>query len=174
MEKLELKYVAPYLPYKLKVQYYGIINGKELSEYNKKWNEDNHDLSIFDPDGTCFHPPKEIKGIKEGYLKVVEAWDSGATYLIGRKHHGLKKCYGYEGDFKPILRPLSDFATDTAIILMNKFHCDLDTIHEVWDLNNTSITLEEISLSTYNMFCKNHIDFNELIDKNLAIDINTL
>ena len=35
MDNLELKHIAPYLPYGLKVQYEGILNGKELKEYDK-------------------------------------------------------------------------------------------------------------------------------------------
>jgi len=75
---------------------------------------------------------------------------------------------------KPILRPLSDFEKITCLILMDRFNCSMEIIHEIWSLIQKNISLEDISLKTYLMMCKNHIDFNCLIEKGLALDINKL
>jgi len=75
----------------------------------------------------------------------------------------------------PILRPLSDFKEPTRGELKEKYNCSSDVIEEVWRLMyDDFFKLKQISLETYEMFCKNHIDFQGLIEKNLAIDINTL
>jgi hypothetical protein len=58
-----------------------------------------------------------------------------------------------------------------VIALLN---CDFETVNEIWDLDSGTIKLEDVKLKTYNTMCKNHIDFNKLIEKGLAIDINTL
>ena len=41
MNKVELKHIQHYLPYKIKVQYEGILNGKEISEYKKNKHKNN-------------------------------------------------------------------------------------------------------------------------------------
>lgn len=87
----------------------------------------------------------------------------------------------YSGDetyrldsIKPYLRPLSDFEKVIAKDLMEKFNCSLSIIQEIWKLIQKEIKLEDVSYKTYLMMCKNHIDFNNLIEKGIAIDINQL
>jgi hypothetical protein len=78
-------------------------------------------------------------------------------------------------NFKPILIPLSYFSgSRTGKDVMVDLECDLGTVHELWDLYDGSKILDRISIKTYNVMCKNHIDFNRLIEKGLAIYINTL
>lgn len=77
-------------------------------------------------------------------------------------------------DIKPILRPLSDFEKVIAKELMIKFNCSLKIVQEVWKLIQKEIKMEDVSYKTYLMMCENHLDFNGLIEKGLAIDINTL
>ena len=89
------------------------------------------------------------------------------TFMPENAEFVLKFC-------KPILIPLSDLEKSSAKDLMSKFNCSFDTIQEVWRLSQDAIKLEDIKYSTYLMFCKNHIDFNNLIKNNLAIDINTI
>lgn len=80
------------------VQYNGVLNGKELSAYDKKYKH----LDIFEiaPEDR----PEEVIGLKLGYIKKIEDWKNGAKYKIGVKSGGLKTCYG-TNDFKPIYRP---------------------------------------------------------------------
>lgn len=82
--------------------------------------------------------------------------------------------------FKPILRPLSDLIKDefTSQILIN-WGDDLSKKHEMKFLNEI---IDEMKFSDYNnlrydfikFLCKNHFDVFGLIEKGLAIDINTL
>jgi hypothetical protein len=74
-----------------------------------------------------------------------------------------------------LLRPLSDYCGKMiAKDAMSLLDCDFETINEIWDLDSGAIKLEDVKLKTYNTMCKNHIDFNGLIDQRKAIDINTL
>ena len=91
-----------------------------------------------------------------------------------KQYHSLTLGKINRGEFKLILKPLSDFEKVIAKDLMEKFNCSLDIIQEVWKLIQGDINLEDISLKTYLMMCKNHIDFKGLIKEGLAIDINTL
>jgi len=75
---------------------------------------------------------------------------------------------------KPILRPLSDFEKVICKELMIKFSTSLIIIHEIWSLIQKEKTLNQINYETYLFMCKNHVDFNNLIENNLAIDINTI
>jgi hypothetical protein len=78
-------------------------------------------------------------------------------------------------NIKPSLRPFSEYCGKTiAKDVMNKLNCDSFVVHEIWDLENGDKVLDEISVRTYNILCKNHIDFNKLIPEGLAVDINTL
>jgi hypothetical protein len=77
-------------------------------------------------------------------------------------------------EFKPILKPLSYFSVKRiARDIMEELQCDLSVVIELWDLYDKG-DLDNISIKTYNVMCKNHIDFNRLIEKGLAININTL
>ena len=79
----------------------------------------------------------------------------------------FKKC-------KPILRPLSSFEKKSCLELMKTFNCSMEIIHEVWKLIQEEIKLEDITLKTYKMMCENHVDFNKLIEEELAVDVNTI
>tara|TARA_R110002051_G_scaffold224048_1_gene287239 strand:+ start:2589 stop:2993 length:405 start_codon:yes stop_codon:yes gene_type:complete len=80
----------------------------------------------------------------------------------------------YIEDCSLLLRPLSGFQKKTGRELMDVFSIDLSTVHEIWNLIDKNITLDEISLKTYNAMCKNHFDFKNLIGRGLAIDIKTI
>jgi len=123
MEKLELKHLAPYLPYGLK----GI-------------NSFGNQIEIH-----AHH------------------------YLMDGRFIGLHpKC-------KPILHPLSEYCGEiTGGDVKNKLNCKLSNVHEIWDLFSHDISLDEVSYGTYLVMCKNHIDFNGLIEKGLAISYNEI
>jgi len=131
MEKLELKHLAPYLPYGLKY----------FIDYT------DGDTEIVNLDGAF---------IDELYF------DNGLT------------C-GYESEtIKPILRPLSDFKKT----IIGNIKKELDISHnqcmEFLGFMDSEIKLDNVSVGLYIAMCKAHIDFNQLIEKGLAIDINTI
>jgi hypothetical protein len=80
-----------------------------------------------------------------------------------------------KGDHRLILHPLSEYCGKvTAGEAMKLLNCSMKVINEIWDLESDRIELEEISLETYSVMCKNHIDFNKFIKSGLAINKNTL
>lgn len=86
-------------------EYEGVLNGREMAEELKA---NKHDV---------FYIPKiqEQKGLKRGFLKLIEKYQNGRTiYRIGNK--GLKAFYSTEG-FKPLLRPLSDMTEEEFGVL---------------------------------------------------------
>lgn len=101
---LQLEQLAPYLPYGLKVQYEGIINGNELSKHYAKNKQKNGSFDM------SYKSLEQIKGLKNGYIKKVEFWKNGSVYFLGIKSMGLKPFHKIE--FKPILRPLSDLTKE--------------------------------------------------------------
>ncbi len=78
-------------------------------------------------------------------------------------------------DIKPILHPLSEYCGKViAKDVMSKLNCDLSTVYEIWELQGGEIRLDEISYKTHIVLCNNHVDFNDLIKDNLAINYNDL
>ena len=112
--KLELKHLAPYLPYRISV----------------KW---------FRPDDNSFH--------------TSDLTISDYNFLTSKM-------------MKPILRPLSDLTKDEfkELGLNMDWHCLDDWIKEQY-----LMTVKE-----YSYLLKKHFDVFGLIEKGLAIDINTL
>jgi len=172
MDKLELKHLTPYLPYGLKVQYKGIINGKERKEYEDKWRKENPYPKMGDL--AKYRPIEEKIGLKIGKIKKVECWDNHTTLKVGIKSQGLKSLS--PNQIKPILRPLSDYCKKGTTIknVMDSLDCSRLVVCQLWDLYDRRLDLKAVKLETYEIMCKNHIDFNRLIEKGLAIDINTL
>ena len=140
MNKLEIKHLAPYLPYGLKYQ--KVSKGSFKSDPDfveiKKW-------SILD-----------IEDLLKLRYKVISV--------------------------KPILRPLLDLQDyfnplfnsenpDVYEYLSEEYLKDYG-IEETSDILNFSH--EYLPYGLVNLLIKHHFDVFELIDKNLAIDINTL
>lgn len=76
---------------------------------------------------------------------------------------------------KLILSPLSDYCGKMiAKDVMSLLDCDFETVNEIWDLYSGAIKLEDVKLKTWDIMCKNHIDFNRLIENDLAVDKKTL
>lgn len=119
MEKLTLKYLAPYLPYGLKISY---VERNEI-----------HSLDVCNLMAIC-----------------------------NKQEH-----------LKPIFRPLSEFV-DINSDSMKELNADIST---QIDLNELAIKYKHHTSCYYStlQFCfENHIDVFGLIEKGLAIDINTL
>ena len=135
--KLELKHLAPYLPYGLKC----------------KWNQSK---------------PFELKGLQHGSDSVNnEMWIwKDKTYFIG---------YLYE--CKPILRPLSDLKTIEKEIksvdsywYVDDYLTEKCTVDKIYPLH----VIEFIPYAIMQVLLKYHFDVFGLIEKGLAIDINTI
>lgn len=195
MDKLELKHcVAHYLPYNILVQYEGIINGSEISSYEKEYqknHEDDNCQFFFEHD---YDPPKIKIGLKTGYIKIAEYWNNGVIYRVGRKKYGLKAFYNAE-EFKLILRPLSDLTNDllelfyktksaTKIIVSDYIEKGSDRITLTVTYTQMGETFTDIIISRGNVdytdfwivqnLLSLHFDVFGLIEKELAIDINTI
>ena len=101
------------------------------------------------------------EGKQQFELQGISDCDYADLHEIGRTV--CEQC-DFEDTF-PILIPLSDFEKVTGEYLMDKFNCTLNVVHEIWNLIQKEITLQDISYKTYVVMCKNHIDFQELIEK---------
>jgi len=158
METLELKHIAPYLPYGLKV-----------------------DLSYYDDE-----EPQIVNGIPD-YSNINIDGGKASTY-------GARIIQEYSIDkIKPILRPLSDLTEEINIkndvfIPVEYFEIGDDDSGTEYDNGNIKTIEKLIDISKYNCFhdihylpfslvqqlLEWHFDIYGLIDKKLAIDINTL
>jgi len=160
--KLQFKNLSGYLPYGLKVQYEGIINGKELGAHKKEFEQENDPL----PNWLCYEPLEPIYGIKIGFIKKVSVYLNYVKYEIGNKTFGLKPHYSTE-KFKPILHPLSDYEKFDEIVLeMSNY--DMSIIDENPDM------VKRLPYDIIELMFKNHIDIYGLIKEGLAININNL
>ena len=126
--KLELKELAPYLPYGLKCSYACIMD--------------------VDNDYTQIMNVRNIQQIINGY----------GTFVI-----------------KPILRPLSDlkneFTCPEGVVMpVGYFYSYADKVGK----GHISEVMINLSALEYRYLLKYHFDVFGLIDKGLAIDINTL
>lgn len=131
--KLELKHLAPYLPYGLRMRFVN-KTGREIV----------------------------LTGI-------TSQGDYGNTITDGKGAMWLESC-----GFKPILRPISDIVKQEWIYILG-FH---DTSFE---FNTRSIKFTktihfgfEGNFEDISKLFENHFDVFGLIDKGLAIDINTI
>ena len=78
-------------------------------------------------------------------------------------------------DVLPILRPMLDLMElRTAGEVMKELGCELKYVHEIWALCNGETNIKDVSYEAILVMCKNHIDFQGLVENGLAIDINTL
>ena len=105
--------------------------------------------------------PYELK-FTDGYTKSIVSFSTYSVYSSGEfDKHCIDKILNDEY-IKPILRPLSDL--------------DIGILHEFNFLYAPDVA-DYIDLYSYGfmMYCfKNHFDVFRLIDKGLAININTL
>jgi hypothetical protein len=130
--KLELKHLAPYLPYGLKIQ------------------------------GTTHGEIAELSCCTETSVNIT---DRGFAYGM----------WADIFEIKPILRPLSDLATNDDVFDLLYEECQgIDENIDYWcefegDMFNTSI-----SFRASQILIKNHFDVFGLIPTGLAININTL
>jgi hypothetical protein len=130
MEKLELKHLAPYLPYALMLQ------------------------------------EKARPRFQNGdYIFSVEKWVGRDIARPFVKRHGVVWC-------KPILRPLSDL-NKTIEINGTKFH-PKGQIRVLTSYKFADFELKDMQYGIIQLLFQWHFDVFGLIEKGLAIDINTL
>jgi len=169
--KLELEHILPYLNHKVQVQYQGILNGKEISDYKKQWAKEHPNPQTFEEHAT-FQPPELLIGNKVGFIKEIGIYNKYCKFCIGIKQGGLKTFYGTSG-FKMALQPLSDY-TDMFGLPMVELGCDLGDQAIIEEFANKKISLASLPYSAYEVLVRNKVDIFELIPQNLAIDLNTL
>src|SRR5574344_95248 len=128
--KLEIKHLAPYLPYGLKAKF---------QVKNKK---------------TC-------RKYVIGTISVIYSDCSICCY---------DTVNATPDNFKPILRPLSDYA-DINSDAMNSLNCDMSEQINLNEFAIGYICLGSLYQSTYDLCLKNHIDVFGLIDKGLALPL---
>ena len=147
MDKLELKHLAPYLPYGLKVL---CLHPQKL-----KGREPVSKRNVF-----------ELVGM---------AADRPHVNLQGLKNKD--SIFGMELRFiVPILRPLTDLTEDGLLSSINrqKFNTHFNSTGiYLTRYNETAVSLSEFRKIEYYLY-ENHFDVFGLIDKGFAIDINTL
>lgn len=180
MNKVELKHIQPYLPYKVKVQYEGILNGKEISDYKKKWLKEQSGLDLMDFSDSTYNEPKEFSGLKIGYIKQVGYYKNFTKYMIGIKNNGLQVHYGTDR-FKMILRPISDLTKEIELngkkfipIEAMFLPCGERELLEGWAEDNKCWVGQQLTYLPYQMLFSMHFDIFNLIEQNLAININDL
>jgi hypothetical protein len=128
--KLEIKHLAPYLPYGLKAKF---------QAKNKK---------------TC----------RKYVIGTISVMYSDCSIC----------CYdtvnATPDQFKPILRPLSDYA-DINSDTMNSLNCDISDQIQISEFANKRISLSAISVGAFDILVSNHVDVFCLIDQGLALPL---
>lgn len=167
MEKLELKHLAPYLPYGLKVIYTG-----ELDDNGNRLDGDYIQIGEI----------AKIGSVEFRYINPIYWLDFKRGYFGINSHN-----------FKTILRPLSDLTKEIEHdgekfvpkeklrVLSGAFNPDEDfkntfTIHIsdniVIGFKATCMYVDQFKL--FQKLLEWHFDIFGLIEKGLAVDINTL
>tara|TARA_R110000796_G_scaffold97429_2_gene204439 strand:- start:16650 stop:17108 length:459 start_codon:yes stop_codon:yes gene_type:complete len=149
--KLELKHLAPYLPYGLK------ISNDNISTKSK-------DILL-----------KALTKEKEHhyYATLVCNGDLKCCNSCNSETEKTREIYAQIWTIKPILRPLSD-------LLKNEFEnvyknqIDYESIEHLSELDCESFLTCNFSYEFWQSLFKNHFDVFGLIEKGLAIDINTI
>jgi len=165
--KLEIKHLATYLPYRLKCQYNGILNGSEIGVWEKRSRQ-------YDPfESFDLERPAEILGDKVGTLRKITVWNSHSIVHIGNRWS--KVFYEKSLHFKPILRPLSQLKTEEGIAALYSL-CETTAEQEFVEclddrnLSDSVDILKYCPVSLFAYLCENHFDVFNLIDQNLAIE----
>jgi len=166
-EQLELKHIIGYLPYGLK---YSLP--LESERYESIMENEPFRLAI------PFLDEKELKNHLGKYINSYFyqnnpqiIWEDN-SYFLGQ----LQSSLGFEEDdvflseVKPILFPISLFK-DINSDEMNELNVDLFNQMELCDLANKKIHFQNCNHSTILICLENKIDFQNLIEKGLAVAV---
>ena len=177
--ELELKHLAPYLPYKLK----GVLTYDRREDFDSEdWLEDNDILKEGSVWTICGYADSDLnipigEGEIDGFI-----WRNEMTYV--NFHQGVK----------PILRPLIDLTKEIKDSNNYEFvyvesleigdddsgteydHGNIKTIRLLKSIaeNNNFHDVQYLPYLLVQDLIKHHFDVFGLIEKGLAIDINTL
>ena len=139
--ELELKHLAPYLPYNVEIYYLGT------------------DID--------FETPKFIRTKLLGVKK--DEHFSSITFFFYLHGKSKEKTSYSKNPIKLILKPLSRLKQDKELIdELDKI--SFGTFSELYDIKN----INKIPNILYQLLIENHYDVFNLIEKGLAVDINTL
>ncbi len=176
--QLELKHLAPYLPYGLKCEYEGIINGSEISKQRREFQKENEPFTNWE----YYEPIKEIKGFKIAPLKTIHIYKKYWVATCGIYNGGRKSFYNGKG-IKPILRPLSDLTKEIDVngekfVPIKKFQLVKDE-EGIWcdefSADYAESPTAKVPITEMNLWLFEYrFDVFNLISQGLAIDINTL
>lgn len=180
MDKLELKHIAPYLPYGLKV----LSQHGEVSEINSiNWSLDGHlrtELNL------CVQKsPSRFRGANLEHIKPILRPLSDLTKEITIKGEA----------FVPLVELFNiKYARGAYDILDTYSHGHMHTIKVSWDkvrssisrftynsesgsfvfVDNNKHTLVSYQLEMFNKLYEWYFDLNNLIESGLAVDVNTI
>lgn len=174
MEKLTIKHLAPYLPYGLK--YYPSNESDLFSDLyadHASYSSWNYKLALEAKDDFALKISKSYLTQKKPFF----AYENGEIFL-GQFNSSLGFDVDdvFESEVKPILRPLSDL-TKKISFEENEF-MPFDVLN--WDFHFTNSIINKIipilgmAYSDIEYLQQWHFDVFGLIEKGLAIDINTL
>lgn len=147
---LELSQIAPYLPYQLKCQYTGIINGKVLSLEHKQFEKDGHPFDFTDAE----------YALKTGTLKEIKIYKDYWKCYIGNSGRALKSFINGH-DFKPLLIPLTPIQNFVVLTTEECLLVSKGLAHNIPQLK-------------FEILLENHFDVFGLIEKGLAVDKTTI
>jgi hypothetical protein len=149
MEKLELKHLAPYLPYGLR------------GEVRKP-----HYLKEENPIGELI----KVEKTEDGVMVKICSDINNEVFIRAGEFAGED---GWVYNFKPILRPLSDLKKDEFSFIYEN-ETDYESLRDWLNLDfESKLTLKYSYLFWAELF-RYYFDVFGLIEKGLAIDINTL
>jgi hypothetical protein len=147
--KLETKHLAPYLPYKLKMV---------------MTHDSFEDFENIDSDEDCL-----LKGsIWELYVLTTDYIDFFGGECDDFAVKGERYRIANNGTLKPILRPLSDLTLEECT------KCDILNVTSALSGQKPEFILRHTSYIDIEKLISLHFDVFGLIEKGLAIDINTL
>jgi len=164
MENLKLEHLAPYLPYGLKF----IMTSDYTDEFCfEDWDgkeEDYKNGAIWQYAGEIDNDLYIPLSISEGEIGRVFRKES--TW-ISINNKGIK----------PILRPLSDLTKEIEVngeLLIPTSYLLESTGFEIIDYKDSIDDISELPYNIISKLCEWHFDIFSLLEKKLAIDINTL
>ena len=193
MEKLEIKHIAPYLPYGLKYQgYYGGVSTmrdiKHIRDYNEETDEytpniqvDGYTIEFIKP---LLRPLSDLYKDIDGEVGIVElakmlgdfkellsvSVEDNAVDYMGNPapYYECKYVSDIDDDIHSTLVFCPDTVSFERLIIYN---VHLTRPVSASDLQNTPIRCYN---QFYEYLFQHHYDVYSLIDKGLAIDLNSI
>lgn len=173
MEKLEIKHIAPYLPYGLKYQgYYGGVSTmrdiKHIRDYNEQTDEytpniqvDGYTIEFIKP---LLHPLSDLYKEIDGKVGIVE---------LAKIHDP-----DFDDTEDVTVTPLTGWSTMGHVDYWNNdgIECRFGWFNsfQAGYINPTRHRFVSNQLDLYTYLFQHHYDVYSLIDKGLAIDLNSI